>query len=322
MGLSPRVVAQEVLLQQDVSLRRFLDRCSEVAAEPDEGTHAAVDLVTLDRADMPPGASTWLRTHAERRVTAYLDAAGRHLKLIQTHFDPGGPEHLDSLPCMTLSRTILEVVLQACRLVDARAESDTRVARWAASQLYASQETVAMLEQFPPAPDLPDELPRFVKYREEDKRLLAKAGFRLTPKKGERLHDTAKVEWGSACVSVKEGTDQQVARYFPEVAYLWKLTSGATHGLDYADTFHEDDADVANTVVTTLLSVSDALVIELGGYLGMPVRDVLVETHHRRARLLQQSSASVEGLDSWRAFQSLPPLMGDRSPHDRRALTT
>lgn len=209
------------------------------------------------------------------------------------------------IPAMSLARSIYEGVVQVCWLLDAEVSTEHRLVRWAGRLLHDSQETPAVLSQIPSGVVQSEQAADAAEGRELGKQLMDRAGFVLKEKGGVRAYETANVAFRGEKTNLVPNIESFLARFMPGDEHLWPLLSGATHCRGwFVAGLEGDEALLVASVLTPLLSTSDALVVEVGRYLGLPIRPQLERTHLQRQALLgraRPASGPTVGIDLYRA---------------------
>ncbi len=257
-------------------------------------------------ADLHSTEGPWLRHRTANAIALHLQAANAHLKMLRRELDPASDLPVIPLPCITLTRTVFEAALHVCWLLDTRATTDKRITRWAARQTGTTQDQLRVLRSFGLPPDEFDT--QVEELREDTKRRLVRAGFTLLPKKGNRADETSNVSFGGVTSSLEPNIHQVAERFVPHRASMWTLASGTAHTQEWAVRARWGSmGEIVHDLLGPLLEISDALVFEIGAYLGLPVRPTLLKTHQHRHILLTLVGPPPAGLDEWRADAGLPP---------------
>lgn len=308
-----RVLAQRVIDQQLRSLGAFLKAASDAVEDPLPNTPARADL---DHVNSHPerGNLIGLRWWAHRGATLNMNGALEHLKGVRAVL--GGNELLP-LPAMALARSVYEAVINTCWLVDVEVSTEQRLARWAGRLLHDSQEVPNALDSFGGKDAAKREKERTVEGREIGQQLMARAGFEMLAKGGDRSEEMARVTYRGEKSSLTPVMTDAVKRFTPDQQSLWKLFSGATHSQGWLLGGMEGPIEeLFASVLAPLLDTGDALAVEVGRYFGMDPREPVTRLHLHRTVLLQRARPSDDamlGVDGFRAASGLRPL----PPYDR-----
>lgn len=296
-----RVLGSRLLKLQEKSLRDFLSAASAEVGRPSAGTPAEADLELIEESGKESGLAG-LRAWTHRACAFNILAAREHAEALRLVI--AGSELLP-LPAMSLARSVFEAVMNTCWLLDAEATSAERLARWAGRLLHDSQESPPVLSMIGSGivPDKQQE--EAEKGRELGQQLMARAGFVLKAKGGDRNAETANVTFRGVTSNLTPKVDDLFARFAPGEEFSWPILSGATHSRGWLVSGIEGDAEtLVTSFIGPVLSASDALVVEVGRYVGVPVRDVLERTHFRRVAILNRVRPHATlraGLDAYRA---------------------
>lgn len=303
-----RVLAQRVIDQQLRSLGEFLRAASHAVDDPASSTPARADL---DHVNGHPdkGNLIGLRWWAHRAATLNMHAAMEHLKGVRTLL--AGDELLP-LPAMALARSVYEAVINTCWFIDVEVSTEQRLARWAGRLLHDSQEVPNALDSFGDKDAAKEERKRTVEGREMGQRLLARAGFELLAKGGDRSEETARVTYRSEKSSLTPVMTDAVRRFTPDQQSLWKVFSGATHSQGWLVAgIGGPIEELFASVLFPLIDTGDALAVEVGRYFGMNPREPVTRLHLHRTVLLRRarpSDSAILGVDGFRVASGLWPL--------------
>lgn len=296
-----RLFASRVLSQQERLLGDFLRGASAAAESPSVGSPGAADLELIGSAGPETGLGE-LRIWTHHSCALSIVAAREHGEALRIL--ASGDELLPA-PGMALARSVCEAVINVCWLLDAEATSEERLARWAASLLHDSQENPHVLGFFEDPTVVPQQQVEAEEGRLLGQQLMERAGFSLKAKGGDRSSDTANVSFRGARSNLTPRVDELFGRFAPGDEHLWPILSGATHSRGWLVAGLAGDAEtVVASMIAPVLTASDALVVEVGRYLGLPVRPVLERTHTHRVAFAERSrpgSGRRAGLDMYRA---------------------
>lgn len=219
-----RVLADRIIRQQVRRLRELLGQAHGLVEDPPADSPARADL---DHMNSHPGVSnlTGLRWWAHRAAILNVAAAEEHLEGVRAVLDA---DALLPLPAMALGRSVYEAVINTCWLVDVEVNTEQRLARWAGRLLHDGQEPTAALDSFGEMQAAKKERERVMEARSLGQKLMARAGFELKAKGGERFEDTARVTYRGESSSLTPNMTELVDRFTPS-QNLWHMFSGATH---------------------------------------------------------------------------------------------
>ena len=295
------MLASRILQQQETLLGAFLTSASAVVDDPPVGSPARADLDLIRQAGDESGL-VGLRAWMHRSCALNVFAAHEHAQALRI---VAMGDELLPIPAMSLARSVLEAVINTCWLLDAEACSEERLARWAGRLLHDSQETPAVLAVVPQEVVRDDERQDADEGRELGQRLMQRAGFTLKAKGGDRSTDTANVSFRGSKSNLTPKVDSVLGRFAPGEEHLWPMLSGATHSRGWLVAgLAGDEATVITSCITPVLAASDALVVEVGRYLDLPVRAVLERTHTHRVAILNRARPGRDfraRLDTYRA---------------------
>ncbi len=223
-------------------------------------------------------------------------------------------ERLMPLPAMACARAVYEAVVQTCWLIDVEVSAEQRMARWAGRLLHDSQEPPNALDSFGEKEAAKQEKSKTVAGRGLGQKLMARAGFELKAKGGERSDETRNVTYRGEVSQLTPNIQDFVARFTPDQQSLWTIFSGATHSRGWLVAGIEGDAvELFTSILLPLLDTGDALVVEVGRYFGLDPRPPVERLHRHRGVLLRRarpSQSPMVGVDGYRAASgawALPP---------------
>lgn len=193
-----RKLASCVVDQQITHLTEYLTTATKLIVDPTADTPARADRDhVLNHAQPKDMELLWGLTC--NACTSDINAAHEHLRGVAALI---ATDDLLPLPALAVARSVYEAVLNACWLIDAALSMELRLARWAGRVLFDSQEGPNTLNEFGPSTAAERERTRVIPGREKGKEFLTRAGFELTPKKGDRSGETAMVTYLGASTPV------------------------------------------------------------------------------------------------------------------------
>ncbi len=301
-------LAERVIDLQLGSLRAFMQQAVAGVESPPPGSPARADLDHVN-AHSDPGNLIGLRWWAQRGATLNLLAAAQHLTGVRALL--AGDELL-AVPAMALARSVYEAVINTCWLVDADVSTEQRLARWAGRLLHDTQEVPNALDSFGTRAATEREKERTEQGRDMGQQLMARAGFELLAKGGDRSAETARVTYRGEKSSLKPVMTDAIKRFTPDQQSLWKLFSGATHSEGWLlGGMEGPPEELFVSILAPLLDAGDALAVEVGRYVGLNPREPVKRLHLHRTVLLRRARPSrnaMMGVDDWRASGGLWPL--------------
>ncbi|WP_019146609.1 hypothetical protein [Aeromicrobium massiliense] len=317
MPADPHRRVQNVFAWQRDLLGCFLADVEEAAAAPRDGTCAAADVRWMGE-QFTADTRAHLRNHAVGAVRGHLSVAAEHFEVL----DDLARRPADDVPvrvCLTLARTVLEGAMRACWLVDTGLDSKARVTRWAAALLQDAEDVEQATVDIAPGErleihDLAQEL------RLAGQGLVTSAGFAAKAKGGDRAHQTAQVEYEGVRSDMAPKMVDLTGQFLRAAPGFYKVTSAAAHTLSWAAPMDwGDDDGLVHNMAVPLLDVSDALVLELATYLGLPGRPLLLRTNNHRMGLTRATITDPHpkdryaDLDTYRERTRQKPV-GGRPP--------
>lgn len=195
-------------------------------------------------------------------------------------------------PIMSSVRAIHDAALRICSLTDPALSSQERLARCAADFLAKVQGGIPVLHTFERMmDDGRGDLARVSEARAGAIDLFRKMGLLVQVKQGTGQAQNVRCEGKVANVDVK--TTDLSLEYTPTVHFAWALNSGATHSNVWVTNGLSGPwAQTVVSMVFPLLDISDALITNLLGYVGVPTAEIHKATHFRRIMLLRRSGVS------------------------------
>lgn len=303
-----RLLAERIIDQQVRDLGAFLQAASETVDDPPSGTPARADLDHVSR-HLEKANLLGLRWWAHRAVALNMHAALEHLKGVRTILSE---DELLPLPAMSLARSVYEAVINTCWLMDVEVSTEQRLARWAGRLLHDTQEVPNALDSFGGKEAATREKQRTVEGRKIGQKLMARAGFELLAKGGERSAETARVTYQGEKSSLTPKMREAAKRFTPDQQSLWKVFSGATHSQGWLLAGMDGPIEeLFASILAPLLDTGDALAVEVGRYFGMNPRVPVTCLHLHRSVLVRRARPSdnlLLGVDGFRAASGLWPL--------------
>ncbi len=218
-------------------------------------------------------------------VAGFLKSACEHVIAMERLFTDDA--ELLPLPAFSLARSVQEAALLACWLADPAASPERRAARAAAVLLGWPTGTARTLAQFPV-----EQRQRLERAKQAGSLLVAHLeanGFRIgrDAKRPEKLLNVSR---GSATVNIEFNATDAAAKYTPGSKYSWSIGSGASHSQPWLTKGIEGDGWlVVSSVLAPVLDVSDALVDNVLGYVGIDPSRQHEATHLRRRAVIGYS---------------------------------
>jgi hypothetical protein len=198
-------------------------------------------------------------------------------------------EKMLALPAMNCVRAIHDATLRACSLTDPKLSSADRLARCAADFIFRIQGGVPALEAFRQMGDDEEDLRVATEKRGGVVELFRSIGLLVKVKSNGQAQN---VQWvGGKVANVEIKTTDLSREYAPDTHYAWSLNSGAAHSNPWLlHGLHGSWEEMLVVSVAPLLDISDALVRNLMGYVGLPYEPLLKATHLQRLALTQRDN--------------------------------
>ncbi|WP_104045139.1 hypothetical protein [Arthrobacter sp. ZGTC412] len=198
-------------------------------------------------------------------------------------------EKMLALPIMNCVRAIHDATLRTCSLADPKLSSADRLARCAADFIHRIQGGVPALEAFRLMGDDEDDLRVATEKRGGVVELFRSIGLLVKLKSNGQAQN---VQWpGGKAANVEIKTTDLSLEHAPHTHYAWNLNSGATHSNPWLlHGLHGSWDEMLVVSIAPLLDISDALVRNLMGYVGLPFDPLLQATHVQRLALTQRDS--------------------------------
>jgi hypothetical protein len=302
VAVDPVLLATRVISHQLRHQRTFLAAAGDVIDNPPEGTPARDDCDYIEthpkRGDLR-GLRWWAHKSAVLNMSAAAEQAGGLMAVVD-----GG--ELMPLPAMTLGRAIYEACINTFWLIQPEVSTEQRVARWAGRLLHDTQEPPNALASFGEHTEAAQQqMADVTEARALGQELMTGAGFKLQLRGRDRADETSLVTYEGATSGLYPRVTRLVARFTPNQQSLWQLFSGAAHSRGWlVEGIEGDAATVLTSVVLPLLDVSDALVIELGAYLGLDPRSTVERTHLQRRAMLASAQRTYGTRANWDAYRA------------------
>lgn len=198
-------------------------------------------------------------------------------------------EKMLALPSMNCVRAIHDATLRMCSLTDPKLSSTDRLARCAADFIHRIQGGVPALEAFRLMGDDEEDLRVATEKRGGVVELFRSIGLLVKVKSNGQAQN---VQWpGGKVANVEIKTTDLSLEHAPYTHYAWNLNSGAAHSNPWlVHGLHGSWDEMLLFSIAPLLDISDALVRNLMGYVGLPFEPVLKATHMQRLALTQRDS--------------------------------
>lgn len=198
-------------------------------------------------------------------------------------------EKMLALPSMNCVRAIHDATLRMCSLTDPKLSSTDRLARCAADFIHRIQGGVPALEAFRLMGDDEEDLRVATEKRGGVVELFRSIGLLVKVKSNGQAQN---VQWpGGKVANVEIKTTDLSLEHAPYTHYAWNLNSGAAHSNPWlVHGLHGSWDEMLLFSIAPLLDISDALVRNLLGYVGLPFEPFLKATHMQRLALTQRDS--------------------------------
>ncbi|QCB92631.1 hypothetical protein [Cellulomonas shaoxiangyii] len=283
-------LAERVVLQERDAYGKLFAAASAAAEGAGSGLWA-VDQQRAAGIDGAVAALSWASDHVQRWSFSVRDHADTLLLLLRH-------QKLLPVPAWTVSRAIMEAVLQTCWLLDAEASSETRIARAASILPAVLNESIVLLERF--GSSVVDELEEKRQARADLECVLTQDGFRVeraTDKHGQVTDAIGRVWFAGQSASTRNNITQLAAKYVPDDPWLYGLFSGAAHAKPWLLMGLSDDVDEAiRSLVLPLLPISDAYSRALCGYFDLDAEPYVRARRTRLVAMVERGS-SVRTID-------------------------
>lgn len=275
-------LAQRVLRQEGKMLLEASKEAFANFKDPAPGTP-----IFRDREWIANGVQSELLSgvleHGAQSVATFMLSADEHRYGIEAIIST---VERHPLPAMTCARALHESALMACWLSDPTISTEERLARSSAQFLSGVQGGLPVLDKF--TGDIRDEaeIEQVRQKREGAIEFLQGMGMeiRIRESTGQALN----VQYGGYVANVVPKVTELSARYTPEAHHMWSINSGAAHSNSWMIRgLYGQWATVLSSLLLPILDVSDALVDNLFGYVGMGTEEPKKLTHQRRMALLR-----------------------------------
>lgn len=196
-------------------------------------------------------------------------------------------ERMLALPAMNCVRAIHDATLRACSLTDPRLSSTDRLARCAADFIHRVQGGVPVLEAFRLMGDDEEDLRAATEKRGGVIELFRSIGLLVKVKANGQAQN---VHWpGGKVANIEIKTTDLSLEHAPSTHYAWNLNSGATHSNPWLlHGLHGSRDEILEFSIAPLLDISDTLVRNVMGYVGLPFQPLLKTTHLQRLALTRR----------------------------------
>lgn len=198
-------------------------------------------------------------------------------------------EKMLALPVMNCVRAIHDATLRTCSLTDPKLSSTDRLARCAADFIHRIQGGLPALEALRLVGDDEEDLRVATEKRGGVVELFRSIGLLVKLKSNGQAQN---VQWpGGKVANVEIKSTDLSLEHAPYTHYAWNLNSGATHSNPWLlHGLHGSRDEMLEFSIGPLLDISDALIRNLMGYVGLPVEHLLKATHMQRLALTQRDS--------------------------------
>ena len=295
--LNENLLVQRVIQQQGILIQGAAREAIESFASPRVGSAAMRDRQWAEQT-----------VNAELVRGAYVSAAESVATLLQTM-----EEYRSAIlvlladgkmlphPAMSCVRAIHDAALRICSLTDPTISPEERLARSAADFLAKVQGGIPVLRTLEGVmDDGREDLARVQEARTGAIDLFRSMGLEVRVKESTGQAQNVRCEGKVANVDVKSTDLSQ--KYTPLVHFSWGLNSGATHSSIWlTHGLSGPWKQILLSMVFPLLDISDALVTNLLGYVGLPREEIHKATHFRRIMLLQRTGVPGPYVD-FRAY--------------------
>lgn len=304
-----RTLARRIIDRELRSFGAYLRAAHAAVDDPAPGTPAREDL---DHVNIHPERDNLvgLRWWAHKAVTLNLHAATEHLKGVQRLLAADG--ELLPLPAMACARSVYEAVINTCWLIDVEVPVEQRMARWSGRLLHDTQEPPNALSSFGDVEAAFREKEKVVEGRSLGQKLMARAGFELKLKGGDKSEETRNVAYRGQVSNLTPKVDDLIPRFTPDQQSLWPLFSAAADGRGWlVEGLDGPIEELYTSILSPLIDTGDALAVETGRYLGLNPREVVTKLHRHRGVLLRRArpnSSPLLGVDGFRARSGTYPL--------------
>ncbi|WP_406636938.1 hypothetical protein [Pseudarthrobacter quantipunctorum] len=281
------LLVERILKQQGRDLAKLTSEVLANFANPPSESPAAKDQAWAAQTKHPE-LSQGAYTAAAQSVAILLQSIEeyRHgiLALLST-------DQMLALPTMNCVRAIHDAALTICSLADPHISSQERLARSAADFLAGIQGGIPVLLTLSDTfGDSPEDLRRVQTSREDAIALFQSIGLFVKVNAETGQAQNVRCEDKVANVDVK--TTDLSLKYTPDIAFSWRLNSGATHSSRWLSNGLDGPWPLLLvSMIFPLLDISDALTTNLLGYVGLPTAGIQKDTHMRRRLLLNRTGA-------------------------------
>lgn len=283
-------LAERILAQEVRDFTTLFTAAVQAARDPGPESLWGLDQAAAGGNEGAQGALAYASEQVQRWIFSVHDHA-EVLLLLLKH------QKLLLIPSWTNARALLEPVLLTCWLLDAKADSSTRIARAASLMPGVIEGAIRQLGLFSGEQD---ELEAKHAARDELVEYNARHGIesvRRRDKHGVIQDEVAAVVYDGRKASINHNITQLAHDYLPEDRWLYGLLSGATHSKPWLLNGLTNDADEAiRAIIAPLMPVSDAFTKAVTLYLGLDGAPYLAR-HARRLQALMERGSPIASID-------------------------
>lgn len=279
------LLVQRIVRQQGHVIQDAANSALENFASPPAGSAARRDQEWADRWDDAELVRGSFVSAAESVATLLQTMEEYRLAILALLADSRMLPH----PIMSCVRAIHDAALRICSLADPAISPHERLAQSAADFLAKVQGGIPVLHTLEGVmDDGRNDLQRVLEARAGAVELFRGIGLEVHVRESTGQALNVRCEGAVANVDVKSTDLSQ--KYTPLVHFAWGLNSGATHSnIWLTQGLSGPWAQILVSMVFPLLDISDALVANLLGYVGLPSAEIRRATHFRRVMLMRRS---------------------------------
>nr|WP_176705538.1 hypothetical protein [Arthrobacter sp.] len=232
---------------------------------------------------------------------ALLNSAYQQSQALQVLLDSGRKL---PLPAMGNVRAIHEVVLSLCWLYDPKVAAQERIVRSAALFLQAVQGGIPILKGFTVNITGSQRITTAMESRDGAIAALGSIGM-VVKRKADDSGTAQNVRWGDYIANVVLKATDLSQKYAPKSHHVYAINSGAVHSQSWLTESMTPSWEVSlRSIVLPLFDLSDSMVGNLFGYLGLNADELYRNTHTRRIALMQDATEDGFQRADWRAYQA------------------
>ena len=293
--LAPIAVSQQVS-----QLLEALLKLSGIIRDPLSGSSAASDW-------------DWIRGHKDMDLVAgaYLMGFEASLALLNSAYQQSQALQilLESgrklpLPAMGNVRAIHEVVLSLCWLYDPKIAVEERIVRSAALFLQAVQGGIPIIRGLTVGMTGSQRITTAMASLDGAIAALESIGM-VVKRKNYDAGTAQNVRWGNYVANVVLKATDLSQMYTPKSHHVYAINSGAVHSQSWLIENMAPSWELSlRSIVLPLFDLSDSMVGNLFGYLGLNAENLYRNTHTRRIALMQDPTEDGLERADWRAYQA------------------